>query len=258
MHSEQSTRRCGKFIVRWIGAILYCIAAAPYAADLTLSMYNPEVQVREPQAKSAGNLRLQLAQSLTKPRDKQNASLDSLKLAWTEDDCEENIPGNLPLGKASRNSGRKGQLSASLDGTMLAKLDRNAKPSSRRTSDVAMHDELFAAASPTPAGGRSSSTGVPSSAAGQGMAAKPASAWEILPSDITLNTSLMRWASAAGWQLIWELPVDYAVEARTSISGSFEEAVTVVARSMESAEIPMKAIFYKGNNVLRIVAKGDQ
>lgn len=258
MHSEQSTRRWGKFIVRWIGAILYCIAAAPYAADLTLSMYNPEVQVREPQAKSTENLRLQLAQSLTKLRDKKNASLDSLKLAWTEDDCEENIPGNLPLGKTSSNSGRTGHSSGSLNGTMLAKLDKNAKSSSWRTSDVAMQDELFAAASSTPAGGRSSSTGVPSSAAGQGMAAKPTSAWEIFPSDRTLNTSLMRWASAAGWQLIWELPVDYAVETRTSISGSFEEAVAIVARSMESAEIPMKAIFYKGNNVLRIVAKGGQ
>lgn len=258
MHLKQSTRQCGKFVAKLIGAILYCIAAAPYAADLNLSMYNPEEQVREPQAKSAGNLRLQLAQSLTKPRDKQNASPDSLKLAWTEGDHEENVPDKLPLSKAGMSSGRTGQPSSSLNGTMLAKLDRNAKSSSQRTSDVAMQDELLAASSSTPAGGRSLSTGVPSSAAGQAMAAKPASAWEILPSDRTLNTSLMRWASAAGWQLIWELPVDYAVEARTSISGSFEEAVAVVARSMEGAEVPIKAIFYKGNNVLRIITKGSQ
>lgn len=86
---------------------------------------------------------------------------------------------------------------------------------------------------------------------------RPASAaWDIVPADKTLNTALARWAAQAGWQLVWELPVDYAVEARTSVPGTFEEAVGTVARSMDSAEIPMKAIFYAGNKVLRIVAKG--
>jgi hypothetical protein len=87
--------------------------------------------------------------------------------------------------------------------------------------------------------------------------AKPApAAWDIVPADKTLNTALARWAAQAGWQLVWELPVDYAVEARTSVPGTFEEAVGTVARSMDTAEIPMKAIFYAGNKVLRIVAKG--
>lgn len=82
--------------------------------------------------------------------------------------------------------------------------------------------------------------------------------WEIIVSDKTLNAALARWASKAGWQLVWELPVDYAVETRTTVHGSFEEAVGTVARSMESAEIPMKAMFYQGNKVLRIVAKGAE
>lgn len=85
-----------------------------------------------------------------------------------------------------------------------------------------------------------------------------AAAWEITPGDKTLNSALARWAQSAGWQLIWELPVDYSVDARTTIRGSFEEAVGMVARSMDSAEIPMKAIFYEGNRVLRIVARGAQ
>lgn len=82
--------------------------------------------------------------------------------------------------------------------------------------------------------------------------------WDITVSDKTLNAALARWAASAGWQLVWELPVDYAVEARTSVPGSFEDAVSQVARSMESAEVPMKAIFYQGNKVLRIVAKGAE
>lgn len=84
----------------------------------------------------------------------------------------------------------------------------------------------------------------------------PARTWDIAVSDKTLNAALARWAANAGWQLIWELPVDYAVEARTSMPGTFEEAVAKVASSMENAEVPLKAIFYQGNNVLRIVAKG--
>jgi len=82
--------------------------------------------------------------------------------------------------------------------------------------------------------------------------------WDIVVADKTLNVTMARWAAQAGWQLLWELPVDYAVEAHTQVSGSFEEAVAIVARSMESAEIPMKAVFYQGNKVLRIMAKGSE
>lgn len=83
-------------------------------------------------------------------------------------------------------------------------------------------------------------------------------AWEVVPADRTLNTALARWAGVAGWQLVWELPVDYAVNVRTEIRGTFAEAVGQVVKSMETAEIPMKVIFYDGNRVLRIVAKGTQ
>ena len=97
---------------------------------------------------------------------------------------------------------------------------------------------------------------------GSGAEAAPARAmptvWEVTPADKTLNTALARWAALAGWQLVWELPVDYAVSVRTEIRGSFTEAVGMVAKSMDTAEIPMKAIFYEGNHVLRIVAKGTE
>lgn len=82
--------------------------------------------------------------------------------------------------------------------------------------------------------------------------------WEIVVTDKTLNATMARWAAMAGWQLLWELPVDYAVEARTRVHGTFEEAVTTVAGSMETAEIPMKAVFYQGNKVLRIMARGSE
>lgn len=82
--------------------------------------------------------------------------------------------------------------------------------------------------------------------------------WDIVIADRTLNAAMARWAAAAGWQLLWELPIDYAVQAHTTIPGKFEDAVTMVVNSMEGAEIPMKAVFYSGNKVLRIMAKGAQ
>ncbi len=92
----------------------------------------------------------------------------------------------------------------------------------------------------------------------QPVPSQPAAAWEIVPTDKTLNTAMARWAEAAGWQLLWELPVDYAVETRSTVSGTFEQAVEAVAKSMDAANIPMQAIFYNGNKVLRIVAKGSE
>jgi len=48
------------------------------------------------------------------------------------------------------------------------------------------------------------------------------------------------------------------MQANAAFAGDFEDAVGAVARSMEHSEVPMKAIFYSGNKVLRIVAKGAQ
>lgn len=82
--------------------------------------------------------------------------------------------------------------------------------------------------------------------------------WQLRLSDQTLKAALLRWASSEGWQLVWEAPVDYAVERDTSIGGSFEQAIEAVARSMAGAEAPLQVIFYKGNRVIRIVVKGTQ
>ncbi|MFS2008008.1 toxin co-regulated pilus biosynthesis Q family protein [Duganella sp. CT11-25] len=82
--------------------------------------------------------------------------------------------------------------------------------------------------------------------------------WQLKASDQTLKTALLRWAASEGWQLVWEAPVDYAVERDTTVTGSFEQAIEAVAHSMAGAETPLQAIFYKGNRVIRIVVKGAQ
>jgi hypothetical protein len=150
-----------------------------------------------------------------------------------------------------------------------------------QVEEVCEEDELMAAAGRSmPAialnvqANAASSRAKPAAPSKPGAAAKPAeqagappepatqvpvqSIWEIALADKTLNTALSRWAVQAGWQLVWDLPVDYAVETRTTVPGTFVEAVTLITKSMATAEIPMRAIFYDGNKVLRIVAKGAE
>jgi hypothetical protein len=86
----------------------------------------------------------------------------------------------------------------------------------------------------------------------------PARTWEIAPGDRTLNTTLSRWSANAGWQLVWDLEVDYPIETRAVLQGTFEEAVATVAQSLSGASVPVQATFYAGNRVLRIVAKGNK
>jgi len=82
--------------------------------------------------------------------------------------------------------------------------------------------------------------------------------WELNERDRTLKSVIERWAQKAGWRAFWELDVDYPIAATASIGGSFEEAVSVVVRSMDHADVPLKAIFYRGNQVLRVVPRGTE
>ncbi|GAA4023245.1 toxin co-regulated pilus biosynthesis Q family protein [Actimicrobium antarcticum] len=82
--------------------------------------------------------------------------------------------------------------------------------------------------------------------------------WSTTPADRTLQNALARWSLTAGWQLVWELPQDFSIEAAASIKGSFEDAVAAVTGSLQFGDAPVTAIFYEGNRVLRIVAKGAQ
>ncbi|NVE00132.1 toxin co-regulated pilus biosynthesis Q family protein [Massilia sp. BJB1822] len=139
------------------------------------------------------------------------------------------------------------------------------------TAPVSNGTAASATGTQAPAAARTAAT-TPNAAAGGSSAASAASAtpvaekkpapvlptWEILPADRSVRTALERWTSSAGWQLSWELAVDYPVAARSSITGSFETAVEAVAQSLGRAEVPVKAIMYRGNRVLRIVAKGTE
>ena len=70
-------------------------------------------------------------------------------------------------------------------------------------------------------------------------------------SDRTTRTAL-----AAGWQLVWEAPADFGIDAEASVTGTFDDALRSVVGALAHSNAPIQAILYRGNKVLRIVSKG--
>jgi hypothetical protein len=81
-------------------------------------------------------------------------------------------------------------------------------------------------------------------------------AWRLEVADHTIKSALGRWAKEAGWQLVWEVPVDFGVDADATVTGTFEDALHAVVRALDKSDTPIQAILYKGNKVLRVVAHG--
>ena len=106
----------------------------------------------------------------------------------------------------------------------------------------------------------SSSAAGPANAGGEQPteSASPAEQWLVTHDDLTARGVLQKWVKQAGWQLIWELQVDYPIEAEAAITSQFEVAVETLTKSLQGADVPPKAIIYRGNRVLRVVARGSE
>ncbi|RQR49527.1 pili assembly chaperone [Burkholderia sp. Bp9140] len=80
--------------------------------------------------------------------------------------------------------------------------------------------------------------------------------WRIELSDRTMRSALARWAQTVGWQLVWEAPGDFGIDAEASVTGTFDDALRSVVGALAHSNAPIQAILYRGNKVLRIVSKG--
>lgn len=76
--------------------------------------------------------------------------------------------------------------------------------------------------------------------------------WQIKPSDLTIYATLRRWAKEAGWQVSWEVPVDYPATLTSNFRGSFEDATESVLTAYKNTEFPLQGCFYQANQVLRV------
>lgn len=94
-------------------------------------------------------------------------------------------------------------------------------------------------------------------AAVEPTAKKALSHWEIRANDLSIYSALKRWSDEAGWQLSWEIPVDYPVSIVGSFDNNFRGAVDSVVEAYRDSDYAPKGCFYE-NNVLRIVRRvGD-
>ena len=78
--------------------------------------------------------------------------------------------------------------------------------------------------------------------------------WRLAREDRTVRAAIERWARQADWNLSWEFPTDFLVEFSADFDGEFIDAVTKVVDGLSGPERPLRAEFYKGNRVLRILS----
>jgi hypothetical protein len=80
--------------------------------------------------------------------------------------------------------------------------------------------------------------------------------WELRISDRSVKSALARWAADAGWQFVWDVPTDFTIDASATIHGSFQDALHAVVDALRTSQVPIQVLLYKGNRVVRVVAKG--
>jgi hypothetical protein len=112
-----------------------------------------------------------------------------------------------------------------------------------------------AAATPWPVATTAAPAASPVAAAPAAPSA-PLPAWDVRASDGTIRGVLTRWSRSAGWQLVWDAPVDFSIDAQATLHGSFEDVLQALVASLGRTSTPIQAILYRGNHVLRVVAQG--
>ncbi|WP_404666891.1 TcpQ domain-containing protein [Roseateles asaccharophilus] len=83
--------------------------------------------------------------------------------------------------------------------------------------------------------------------------------WVLSP-EHTLRENLRRWASAAGWNLVWnavsgDSVIDYPVDAKVEFSGELlggNGAMAKVIIAYSDADFPLEIEFFRGNRVVEV------
>jgi hypothetical protein len=138
-------------------------------------------------------------------------------------------------------------------------LPLTADPSGAGAPDHFDHVPLTAgaaAATPWPVATPAAAAAAAPSTAPPPVSAAPLPAWDVRTSDGTIRGVLTRWSRSAGWQLVWDAPVDFSIDAQATLRGSFEDVLQALVASLGRTATPIQAILYRGNHVLRVVAQG--
>lgn len=83
-------------------------------------------------------------------------------------------------------------------------------------------------------------------------AEEPKGDWQVLLDDRTFYQTMLRWTRLAGWQLVWEVERDFAIDAQVSLHGTFLEVLDISMRSLLNTDYPLQAQVNEQTRVLRI------
>ncbi|MBO4301487.1 MAG: toxin co-regulated pilus biosynthesis Q family protein [Desulfovibrio sp.] len=67
-----------------------------------------------------------------------------------------------------------------------------------------------------------------------------------------LRSQVERWAQLAGYLLIWKVSRDYYLQSPVEFTGTFQTALTKLFTGMQQRGNALRAIIYKGNNVVLV------
>ena len=75
--------------------------------------------------------------------------------------------------------------------------------------------------------------------------------WEIVKGEM-LKAQLERWASDAGYTLIWSAHNDYEMQSAATFNGSFQAAVKAFFGALQSGGHALRVTIFEGNNVMEV------
>ena len=75
--------------------------------------------------------------------------------------------------------------------------------------------------------------------------------WEIVKGEM-LKAQLERWASDAGYTLIWSAHNDYEMQSNSTFTGPFKDAVKAFFGALQSGGHALRVTIFEGNNVMEV------
>ena len=88
-----------------------------------------------------------------------------------------------------------------------------------------------------------------------------AKTWSIKPDDLNLANVFVRWGKEAGYRVLWDARKNVLVDGSDRLTGSFEDAITLVLQgpAIAMGPYPLEVCFYSNTPPLaRITRKGEQ
>ncbi|EHJ2437152.1 TPA: TcpQ domain-containing protein [Salmonella enterica subsp. enterica serovar Bahrenfeld] len=80
----------------------------------------------------------------------------------------------------------------------------------------------------------------------------PASNYWIANRGESLQALTVRWAELAGYQVVWDIPYDYQIDASFVLNGSFIDVIKKLYNEFSNSDRPMKIDIYKQQKLIHV------